>query len=238
MWRSTWVQRVRLPAGWPGSMISRFRLPEAFARVPGCSGTRHPEHRGRRVPVPLERERGDTSHRMKILILCRSLDVGGAERQIVELAKGLRQRGHEVSVAVFYGGGPLEADLGTAGIQMHDLRKTGRWDIAGFAARLLRLLRAERPDVLHSYLTLPNLLATATRPLPTYTNTPTPQPSDTPPPPPTSTPAPPPTSTPDDDNDNDNDNDKDNENENDNDNDNENENDNNNGSGDSNDNDD
>ncbi len=115
--------------------------------------------------MPFEREEAGTSTRMKILFLCRSLDVGGAERQIVELAKGLRQRGHEVSVAVLYGGGPLEADLEAADVPRHDLRKSGRWDIAGFAARLVRLLRAERPDVLHSYLTLPNLLAAASRPL-------------------------------------------------------------------------
>ena len=37
--------------------------------------------------------------------------VGGAERQLVQLARGLHQRGHLVRVAVFYRKGAFEADL-------------------------------------------------------------------------------------------------------------------------------
>lgn len=102
---------------------------------------------------------------MRILFLCRSLEVGGAERQLVELAKGLKRRGHDVSVALLYGGGPLAATLAGTGIRICDLRKTGRWDAAGFWLRLVRLVRHERPDVLHSYLTVPNLLAASLRSL-------------------------------------------------------------------------
>ena len=38
---------------------------------------------------------------MRILFLIRSLEVGGAERQLVLLANGLARRGHQVAVAVF-----------------------------------------------------------------------------------------------------------------------------------------
>ena len=55
------------------------------------------------------RQTGSTE--MKIVFLIRSLAFGGAERQLVALARGLHERGHEVRVGVFYGDGPLEADL-------------------------------------------------------------------------------------------------------------------------------
>ncbi len=44
---------------------------------------------------------------MKIFFLTRSLNYGGAERQLIVLAKGLCAKGHEIVVAPFYSGGPL-----------------------------------------------------------------------------------------------------------------------------------
>lgn len=102
---------------------------------------------------------------MKIMFLARSLGLGGAERQLIELASALHRRGHDVSVAVFYTGHPLDVDLERVGVPLHDLGKRGRWDLSGFAARMLRLIRTERPDVLHSYLTVPNILAAISAPL-------------------------------------------------------------------------
>ncbi len=100
-----------------------------------------------------------------ILFLTRSLDRGGAERQLVVLAKGLARRGHAVAVAVFFGGGAYEAELAEAGVRVIDLGKKGRWDILPFLIRLMRLLRKERPAVMHSYLGVPNILATLLKPL-------------------------------------------------------------------------
>src|SRR5574340_1409546 len=100
-----------------------------------------------------------------ILFLARSLDRGGAERQLVVLVKGLVRRGHTVAVVVFFGGGVYEAELAEAGVRVIDLRKKSRWDILPFLNRLVRLLRKERPVVLHSYLDVPNILAAALKPL-------------------------------------------------------------------------
>ncbi len=100
-----------------------------------------------------------------ILFLTRSLDRGGAERQLVVLAKGLVQRGHAVSVAVFFGGGVFEAELVRAGVRVINLGKLGRWDIIPFLNRLAALLSEERPSVLHSYLGVPNVLAVVFKPL-------------------------------------------------------------------------
>jgi len=102
---------------------------------------------------------------VKIMFLARSLGLGGAERQLVELASALHHRGHGVSVAVFYAGYELDADLELNGVPLHDLGKHGRWDTVGFAARLLRLIRTERPAILHSYLSVPNVLAAISAPL-------------------------------------------------------------------------
>lgn len=101
----------------------------------------------------------------KILFLARSLDRGGAERQLVVLAKGLARRGHAIAVAVFFGGGAYEAELTEAGVRVINLGKQSRWDILPFLTHLVRLLRKERPAVIHSYLGVPNILATAIKPL-------------------------------------------------------------------------
>ena len=104
------------------------------------------------------------AYAMRILFLVRSLDIGGAERQLVALARGLQGRGHEVSIAVFYGGGRFEPELRACGIPVHHLRKHGRWDSLRFLARLALLVRDLAPDVLHAYMEA-NVFAAALRPL-------------------------------------------------------------------------
>lgn len=111
-------------------------------------------------PVPFVHQEANS-----ILFLARSLDRGGAERQLVVLAKGLARCGHSVAVAVFFGGGAYESDLAGAGVRIIHLGKKGRWDVLPFLSRLVRLLRKERPVVLHGYLGVPNILVAALRPL-------------------------------------------------------------------------
>ncbi|MBS0159879.1 MAG: glycosyltransferase [Nitrospira sp.] len=95
---------------------------------------------------------------MKILFLVRALNYGGAERQLVALAKGLHERGHHVVVAVFYSRAPLEKDLLDSGIRIRSLEKGGRWDLINFFLRYLRLVQEERPDLIHGYLGDPNIV--------------------------------------------------------------------------------
>ena len=92
---------------------------------------------------------------MKICFLIRALFQGGAERQLVSLAKGLHARGHDVVVAVYYYSSkePLEKELLDAGIRIRSLQKRGRWDVLSFLFQLVRVMREERPEILHSYLT-------------------------------------------------------------------------------------
>ena len=95
---------------------------------------------------------------MTIMFLVRSLDYGGAERQLVVLAKGLQSRGHDVIVALFYGGWAAEQELLAGGVRVVHLDKGGRWDIVRFAKRLLHTVWEEQPVVIHGYHGTPNLM--------------------------------------------------------------------------------
>jgi glycosyltransferase involved in cell wall biosynthesis len=98
------------------------------------------------------------------VFLIRDLNIGGAQRQLIELASGLPRSEWRVSVYLFYGGGGLEADLRARGVAVHVLDKHGRWDTIGFWYRALRALRRERPEVVHSYLGTENILAATMKP--------------------------------------------------------------------------
>lgn len=102
---------------------------------------------------------------MKIIFLIRSLNYGGAERQLVTLAKSLHELSYFVLVAVFYSEGPLEKDLREAGVQVVILDKRGRWDVFPFLWRLVRLVWREKPDIIQGYLPVPNLLTILLKPL-------------------------------------------------------------------------
>ncbi len=102
---------------------------------------------------------------MKVAFLIRSLEIGGAERQLVYLARGLKDSGTAVSIGVFYQGGELEQLLESSGVDIIYLQKNGRWDIAGFLLRTWSWIKRENPDVLHGYLPGANIVAVMMKPL-------------------------------------------------------------------------
>ena len=63
---------------------------------------------------------------MRITFLIRSLAVGGAERQLRNLAGGLLRLGHTVSVLTLYEHESFESDLINAGIVVRSLGKRAR----------------------------------------------------------------------------------------------------------------
>lgn len=95
----------------------------------------------------------------KILFLIRSLEQGGAERQLIVLAAGLAERDWEVSVITFYKGS-FDAELRERGVEVLCAEKQGRWALIGFLRRLLSIIKREDPLILHSYLTVGNIIAT------------------------------------------------------------------------------
>lgn len=99
----------------------------------------------------------------RVMFLTRSLQRGGAERQLVLLAAGLHCAGWPVTVACFYAGGPFQRELEQAGVPVIDLAKRGRWDVLGFLWRLSGAFRKSRPEIVHGYLPVPNMLALLAR---------------------------------------------------------------------------
>jgi glycosyltransferase involved in cell wall biosynthesis len=79
--------------------------------------------------------------------------IGGAERQAMLLAKGLRRRGWRVSVVALYGdGGEAAAELRACGVAFVSLEmRRGLADPRGWI-RFHRWLKREQPDVLHAHL--------------------------------------------------------------------------------------
>ena len=100
-----------------------------------------------------------------VLFITQNLDRGGAQRQLVTLARGLARRGHSITVAVFYSRGTSWPELEWDGVRVVALEKGGRWDVAAFLARVGTLVRNERPRVIHGYLDVPNVLALLLRPV-------------------------------------------------------------------------
>lgn len=104
---------------------------------------------------------------LRVAFLIPSLVAHGAERQLLELVKGLDPARHEVHVIVFYGpaaeGGDLWPEaLAMPAVRWHCLHK--RRGLVGNLALipgLLRRLKALKPDLLHGYMdaNLPALLA-------------------------------------------------------------------------------
>jgi glycosyltransferase involved in cell wall biosynthesis len=113
-----------------------------------------------------------TPRRIRVLFIIGTLDVGGSETQLAELAARLDRASFEVTVCVMKTGGALAAPLAARGVRVETLGFTSARQVpwrqrprAVFDAwrgivRLWRLLRRERPDVVHGFLVPAYLLAT------------------------------------------------------------------------------
>lgn len=89
-----------------------------------------------------------------LALLLPGLDrIGGAERQVLLLAKGLRRRGWRISIVVLSGSGAAAAsDVAESGIPLHSLgMRKGLADPGGWL-RFYGWLRCQRPDIVHAHL--------------------------------------------------------------------------------------
>jgi glycosyltransferase involved in cell wall biosynthesis len=100
----------------------------------------------------------------KIGFIIYDLSYGGAQRQLVTLAKALDKQCFDVSVFYHYSNAPLEKDLKDENITTICLEKSGRWDLFGFFWRLVKQLKRIEPDILHGYLGDANLLTLCLKP--------------------------------------------------------------------------
>ena len=94
----------------------------------------------------------------KILLLIRSLNIGGAERQVVSLAKSLSELGIEIHVAVKVAGGPLETDLvAIPNVNFHVLGKPGLVGKISYFFKLRNLIKSNNFDATYGFMPVPNL---------------------------------------------------------------------------------
>jgi UDP-N-acetylglucosamine:LPS N-acetylglucosamine transferase len=97
------------------------------------------------------------------MFVMRDLQIGGAQRQVCALARGLAEAGHRVGISVFYKGGELETELSSVPVPIFDLEKPHRYSLFRTVRRFRNILRNFQPDVLYSYLPVPNLFALIVR---------------------------------------------------------------------------
>ena len=102
---------------------------------------------------------------MRILLLSTSMGMGGADQQILLLARAMRSRGHEVRIIALAPLGPMGLEAQREGIQVESLELGRNLGAIPRVLRLVRSIRAWRPDVLHSHMVHANLLARAIRPV-------------------------------------------------------------------------
>ena len=162
---------------WAGGLSLRDRM--IYWMLAGWLGVRygyHPWARWRNELAPevsvTPGDEGETKRpvekgpgKLRIMFLVRRLDIGGSERQLVTLAKGLVAGGQSVSIVSLYGGGVLEPELRACGVAVSDLGKTSRWENLRVLGRLVSAVRTYHPQIIQSILPATNLVALMLRPL-------------------------------------------------------------------------
>jgi glycosyltransferase involved in cell wall biosynthesis len=90
---------------------------------------------------------------IRLLLVVDSLEVGGAERHVVDLSAELRRKGHKVAVACS-ADGELSDALDGANVQVRPLLKrlVKRRVSATYVRRLRRLVRGGRFDLVHAHI--------------------------------------------------------------------------------------
>ncbi len=90
------------------------------------------------------------------MLLTVGLGVGGTEGQILELASQLDRGRFAVTVCALKGDGVIAQELRDRGVRVITLDGQGAWDVR-VLYRLFKVIRAERPDVIHAFLFWANL---------------------------------------------------------------------------------
>jgi glycosyltransferase involved in cell wall biosynthesis len=88
---------------------------------------------------------------MNIVLAIQDLNVGGAERQVLELSTGLKTLGHNVTICCLNTRGVLAEEAMGRGIEVVCLNKKHKYDFR-IIFRLVKLLKQKKADVLQTYL--------------------------------------------------------------------------------------
>src|SRR5580700_10449957 len=100
---------------------------------------------------------------MRLLLIIDHFGSGGAQRQMVELACGLKRRGHAVEMFVYF----PQHDFFRGLLDEHQIpvheRPEGRGSSIGVVSRLAALMRSGRFDIAVSFLSTANIFAELAR---------------------------------------------------------------------------
>ncbi len=96
---------------------------------------------------------------VKVVLSIRSLDIGGAERQFIELVKHIDKTKFDVTMCTMYGGVQEEIVKNIDGIRYINLQKKGRYDFLDFYLKYKKVLFDTQPDVIYSFLGEMNLFS-------------------------------------------------------------------------------
>ncbi len=96
---------------------------------------------------------------IKLFLAIRSLDIGGAERQFIELVKHIDKSKFEVFVCSMYGGVQEKLVECIPNIKYYNLHKKGRYDFFTFYKNYSKLLKEMQPDLIYSFLGEMNLFS-------------------------------------------------------------------------------
>ena len=95
---------------------------------------------------------------MKLVLSIRDLNIGGAQRQFIELVKNIDKNKFDVYVVTMYGGIQENEVKNIKGIKYFNLQKSGRYDLK-FYFKYKALLKKFSPDVIYSFLGEMNLFS-------------------------------------------------------------------------------
>ena len=99
----------------------------------------------------------DCDYMGSVLIVAATLDYGGAEVTCIELARDLHQR-YRVEVIALLNDGPAADAIRAAGIPVSALRANNAWRKLTTCWRLMRKLRAQKPEFVITFLYLSDLI--------------------------------------------------------------------------------
>ncbi len=88
---------------------------------------------------------------VRVMYLIGSLTSGGAERQLVELARNINKRKHEVLIVIYHNSIHYKYILDVEGVNIICMEKTHKGNLL-FLWKLVRLIKEKKIDIIHSYL--------------------------------------------------------------------------------------
>lgn len=100
---------------------------------------------------------------MKIVLFSTGLQLGGAETQVADLARGFLARGHDVTLISLTGATTIRLP-DDARLRLIELRaRKTPWSLAAAIIRLARHVHRLQPDVVHAHMIHANLVARVAR---------------------------------------------------------------------------